>query len=156
MRGCAALAELLGPWADGELDPSLGAEMEQHVRGCPSCARAAEAFGRLDDAAASAFTTPPVSEARWDEVWRGIDREIRRPRARALSRARVWGFAAAAVVLLCAGAVAWRLRPARPVAVYADLRPGVVEYVEGPSDRYVTMLSAAEGEVPVVYVTEVQ
>jgi len=156
MSRCAEILDLVGPWADGELDPARSAEMEEHLRSCDSCSRVVEALGRLDAAAAAAFTPPPVGGARWEEVWRGVSARTLEARHRSASRRWLWPAAAAAVVLVGAAALSLWLRPVRPVAVFADLRPGVVEYVESPSAGYITTVSVGEGEVPVVYVTEVR
>jgi anti-sigma factor RsiW len=154
MSRCEQLAELLGPWLDGELDEARRRELEEHVDACESCSEEIEQLARLDRAAAGAHTPPPVAEAQWDRVWSGVRRETVDAAGRARPRGW-WTAAAAASVLVGAVALSVWFGVGGTAPPRLELRPGTVEYVETLSERYVTALYMGEGEVPVVYVTEV-
>ena len=56
---CEEARRLIGAYSDGELDLVRSLEVEEHLRGCDSCALARENFRALKEAAQSAYFHAP-------------------------------------------------------------------------------------------------
>lgn len=106
---CLDVSELLDAYLADELDGPRREALRAHLRSCSLCRESAV---RRD--ASFLFVASPPSEAetaRIEEVTRAVVGQIRQQRLeRRLDRRRSpWLAAAAAVVVLLAGAVGWRL-----------------------------------------------
>ncbi len=95
MINCQAAREQLGAYADGEISSGNAAEIEQHVRQCPTCTHELAGLRQMIDrfADATAVKVPPEL---WSSIERRLDEvppngQIARPVLR-----RRWLFAAAA------------------------------------------------------------
>ncbi|HEY7424924.1 MAG TPA: anti-sigma factor [Gemmataceae bacterium] len=99
---CDDLQSLLHGYVDGELDLVRHLDIEQHLAGCPECARACQRLHVLRSAlrdSGSSFAPPPDLRRRLETALRDLDgsRPLRR---------RPWGWlalAAAAMVLFALG-----------------------------------------------------
>ncbi len=118
---CAFFRSHLGPWLDGELEPSVAVELERHEALCPGCAEAAEAergWRRLVRASLRGVRSPEGLRERLramldEEEVRGDEgapvggtsrrRMVDGPWRQALRDAWRWALPAAAAVMLFAG-----------------------------------------------------
>lgn len=123
---CASSRELLGAYFDGELDPSLHAEMHNHLAACDACTGA---FASLQEQQADIRSTaphyeiPPALVASVRAAWRAEAANEIRTSSKAV---RSWGWAAMAASLLLCVSVGWnfvllRSRPARQEVLAEDL-----------------------------------
>jgi anti-sigma factor RsiW len=83
MMNCGALKTRLGRFLDGELSPPELAEIEAHIRGCPSCQQELQALHALS-ASLDALIVPPVPAG----IAPGTMAHIRQQKARLR---RSWG-----------------------------------------------------------------
>jgi anti-sigma factor RsiW len=153
--GCSEILDLLAPFADGELQEAERENVARHVAGCASCADEVDFLRRLDRATAEAYTAPPVSEAVWEGVWSGIRKETVEIKRRRFGGWLVGAAAAAVVVAVIGLSLLYRMPGSTTIPAAAALQPGVVESVEVTSEGYIAALYVAEGEVPAIFLTEV-
>jgi anti-sigma factor RsiW len=131
----------LTAYLDGELPKDQAVSVETHLASCTSCARELSELRAVKDLARS-LVTPEVSTPEWDMAWNAISERIAAPAHRASRLRSVWlAIAAAAAVLLAAGAGIWTLQP-RPTHRLAvePKNECVVDYVE-TSGGYSSMYS---------------
>lgn len=99
---------LLQAYLDGETAGGVGAEIEGHMAGCDECRAELERLRARSVLVASVLQRldAPATEAGWQQAWWRVQGEVRKPKhargrfaAGALARA-------AAILLVCAGALA--------------------------------------------------
>lgn len=122
---CNDARHLLGADADGELDPNRHLELEAHLRGCPDCARLAQAAHARRAALRSAlprFTAPPQLVERIHALVRAEDASRRPPARRGLVAWPFWNVAgiAASLALALIGGYAWGSAHARGDALFGE------------------------------------
>jgi anti-sigma factor RsiW len=112
---CEEFADLLHPFADGELDLVRSLAVERHLQGCPGCAMAIKELKALQGA-----LTEPALYHRAPAALRDRVRASLRParRTRAGARPLPWRFLAVAASLAFVATLTWAtlLRPSLPSA----------------------------------------
>ena len=117
---------------DSEGDAELHLQVNEHLRGCPDCARWFDRQTALEESITQALRGGGEPSA---EIWGRLERELRPP---TVTRARRWmlfgslGLAVAAALLVVVS-VATRMRPADDLALLsASLHERLARGVEGP------------------------
>lgn len=123
----------LNDFADGELEESSRAAVEEHIAGCPECASAVSALKDLLAGASAlpASIDPPT------RLWQAVrDRTVvpRRSRARIYWELRAPLAAAAAILVVAASAITWWIA--------ADNRPVQTAAVSAPASSALGMAHA--------------
>jgi len=116
---CDLWRNWLDAYADDSCTPEEIAEIEDHLRSCPSCA--AETLGRLQlkratRAAAAQFTTSPEFRLR-PEFRRNLERSIQKSRKPFWKTAWIPGLAAVALLLIAVFTTVLTRRAARDQAI---------------------------------------
>jgi TonB family protein len=114
-HACGSVRELLGAFADGELDPERTEQVRAHLETCAGCRRELDQIQELHRLAKS-VEHPRLAEDYWDwhrdRVWRGIQSADRRRtpgRMPTLAWAKLILPAVSAAVLVFAVFAGWRM-----------------------------------------------
>ncbi len=116
---CRELNELLGAYADGELEKRQAREVEAHLASCPGCAQALSRQRALSGSLREAILEPAeraAAEGRFDTIWANVESAIAAPPPSLGERLVAWwsagrsarsrwapALAAAAVLVVVAG-----------------------------------------------------
>lgn len=129
---CAALAPLLGAFADAELAGDDAVQVRTHLADCDSCRRTLRTLARLNLEVAQA-PAPPVPRELSERVRRGIDGAASERRFRGALR---WLSAAAAAAFLVAVGL---------VLVPQSAEAEVPQFVRAGTDAHRLMVSGGKG-----------
>lgn len=70
MAGCQAFEKQLSAYLDGELEPVLKQELEEHLKGCPRCRQALQELSLLSSIVKA--EQPAVPDKEWQRRWKLI------------------------------------------------------------------------------------
>jgi anti-sigma factor RsiW len=150
MSACGNIGPMLDGYFDGELDPSERTRVERHLAGCAVCRRDLASLGAVGNAVRAT-----VAGTRSPDLWRGIEAQLRAPRAtpaprrsRAPLRRRWLPGAAAAAAVASVFLATFQL--AQPLPPVADAGPsGVVRSIYAP-ERPVMVMEAEKSDDPTI------
>ncbi len=121
-ESCKETRRLLSQYVDGELEFSLAARVEAHLKVCPDCRRELAALKALGQMVKEKDKPPKLADEYWDwhrsQVWKRI-KTVRRERQDGPHRQGFFWFRLAAVtggvaVVLIAAVAGWRLLRVNP------------------------------------------
>jgi hypothetical protein len=126
------------PRAD-ELDAADAADLDQHLTGCPDCAAAASAQSAFDAAIGRAMRKVDPAEGLRQRIHQRLDADLAertQRRRKHWMRVKLYGAAAAVVLALLGGYLAWRFwqkTPVDPNRVWEEVARNEV-YVPPPEE----------------------
>ena len=125
---CVECEPLIGPYADGELEPARGNDVSAHLAICSACAASLAAIRDLGDAVRQLSTTSPPADL-WDSITKQLSPPAIAGRIQPRRRVPWLRIASVAALVLVAGYTGWlayrpawqRIDPHAPA--FVDLAP---------------------------------
>src|SRR5581483_2725166 len=103
---CAACEPLLGPWVDGELEPTRKEAVSAHLKVCPACAARLAALRELGETVRKIIVPSPPADL-WDRITEQLSAPSLAGRVPARPRIPWFRIATVAALVLIAVYTGW-------------------------------------------------